>query len=265
MPAHTPRDSALTAQTAAAPVDTTQSSAPDAPGAKGPAAAIRLLAARGYEATTAEDLADAVGVSRSTFFRRFGSKDDVIFADHDLALAALEVHLAQSNLSPSEALIAGTCDVLRLLTRDPEAARLRFALVRQHGQLKERELVITHRYQRVFARYLRTNLSAETPTWVAATFAAALVALHNQTLRDWLRDEVTDAPAALGAQLREVATLYDAWLTPAVSQPAADRATDAATGRATDRATASRVVVAVYEAGSTPDEVLAAVAAQLGK
>ena len=223
-----------------------------APATHGSAAAIRLLASRGYEATTAEDLADAVGVSRSTFFRRFGSKDDVIFADHDLALASLEEQLARTTLAPSEALIAGTCDVLRLLTRDPEAARLRFDLVRQHAQLKERELVITHRYERVFARFLRASLPDRAPGWVAASFAASLVALHNQTLRDWLRDDVADAPSALGAHLRELANLYDRWFSPAAPVPT------------TGGAATSRVVVAVYDAGSEPDEVLAAVAAQLG-
>lgn len=251
MPAHTRREPVLTVQTAATPASSTPSAAQNYPGDQGPAAAIRLLAARGYDATTAEDLADAVGVSRSTFFRRFGSKDDVIFADHDLALAALQEHLAGTTLTASEALITGTCDVLRLLIRDPEAARLRFTLVRQHEQLKERELVITHRYQRVFARYLRARLTEDTPKWVAATFAAALVALHNQTLRNWLRDEVTDAPAALGSQLREVARLYDAWLSPR----APDLPAQAASG--------SRVVVAVYDTESSPDQVLAALAAQL--
>lgn len=222
------------------------------PATHGSAAAIRLLASRGYEATTAEDLADAVGVSRSTFFRRFGSKDDVIFADHDLALAGLQEQLARTALAPNEALIAGTCDVLRLLTRDPEAARLRFDLVRQHAQLKERELVITHRYERVFAKFLRASLPEHSPGWVAASFAASLVALHNQTLRDWLRNDVVDAPSALGAQLRELATLYGSWLSPTASVPA------------TRGTTESRVVVAVYDAGSDPADVLSAVAAQLG-
>ncbi|WP_017791747.1 TetR/AcrR family transcriptional regulator [Leucobacter salsicius] len=249
MPAHTPRDSAQPAQAQTL--------------AQGPAAAIRLLADRGYEATTAEDLADAVGVSRSTFFRRFGSKDDVIFADHDLALAELEAHLSSTDLSPSEALITGTCNVLRLLIRDPEAARLRFVLVRQHEQLKERELVITHRYQRVFARYLRANLAADAPGWVAATFAAALVALHNQTLRNWLRDDVDDAPAALGTQLREVAAFYRDWLAPAVPPLTTATSAPAEAQPVLPSGSGSRVVVAVYDTGSSPDEVLAAVAAQL--
>lgn len=223
----------------------------------GPAAAVRLLAARGYEATTAEDLADAVGMSRSTFFRRFGSKDDVIFADHDLALAGLEEHLAATRLAPGEALVTGTCDVLRLLIRDPEAARLRFELVRQHTQLKERELVITHRYERVFAKYLRDRLPDQAPDWVAAAFAAQLVALHNLTLRDWLRNNTVDAVTTLGTRLREAARLYRDWLDPAIETGPLS-AVQHSTGGAR-----SRVLVAAYDAASTPEEVLAAVAAEL--
>ncbi|OLO25831.1 TetR family transcriptional regulator [Streptomyces sp. MNU77] len=39
---------------------------------------LRLLAVQGYEATTVEQVTDAVGVSRRTFFRYFQSKEDVI-------------------------------------------------------------------------------------------------------------------------------------------------------------------------------------------
>lgn len=228
--------------------------------AMGPATAIRFLASRGYETTTAEDLADAIGVSRSTFFRRYGSKDDVIFADHDLALKNLEADLAATTLPPAEALITATCDVLRLLIRDPEAAQLRFQLVRQHPQLKERELVITHRYERVFMRYLRTHLPAHAPEWAAASFAASLVALHNQTLRVWLRDGLVDAPEVLRAHLSEVAAMHGAWL----SAPVTGAKSMQAQG-ARPQGTGSSVVVAVYETGGSPEEVLAAVSAQLSK
>lgn len=208
-------------------------------------AAIRHLAERGYEATTAEDLAAAVGMSRSTFFRRFGSKDDVIFADHDHALARLEVALEDTTLAPADALVSATADVLRLLLRDPEAARLRFELMRLTPALRDRELVITHRYERVFTRYIREVQQPGAPTWVASTLGASLVAAHNAALRAWLRGHTTDAAASLTEDLRELTSLYLRWLTP--DHDRRER----------------RVLVAVYDANGSPESVLTAVSERL--
>ena len=63
-----------------------------APGVSGDAVttAIRLLAAQGYDATTVDQLAHATGVSRATFFRKYGSKEDIVFADHASNLERLE-------------------------------------------------------------------------------------------------------------------------------------------------------------------------------
>ncbi|MGJ0203789.1 TetR family transcriptional regulator [Leucobacter sp. gxy201] len=209
------------------------------------AAAIRCLAEQGYEATTAEDLANAIGVSRSTFFRRFGSKDDVVFADHDIALAQLESRLGTADDEIASTLAESAAAVLRLLARDPEAARLRFELMRDTPALRDRELVITHRYERVFAAYLRRALPSETPAWVPASLAAGVVAVHNTTLRAWLTGDVPDAARTIEADLARMISLYDRWLS-----PGADTAK-------------RRVLVAVYEAQGSPESVLDAVARRL--
>src|SRR5690606_37216965 len=104
------------------------------------AAAVRYLAQHGYEQTTAGALADAIGMSRSTFFRRFGSKEDVIFADHDLALNRLQQQLASSAHTAYDSVAIGALEVTQVLTRDPEAARLRAELLRSTPALREREL-----------------------------------------------------------------------------------------------------------------------------
>ena len=232
-------------------------------------AAIRFLAQHGFEATTAGDLADAVGMSRSTFFRRFGSKDDVIFADHDLALGRLEEFLSETELPVEEALARATVDVLHLLTRDVEAAQLRSGLLRRTPALRERELVITHRYERVYAAYLARVSAPDTPPWVPIALASAMVAVHNAALRRWLRDPDPRAAGLLDAELRTLVSRFSPWFggvefggvelggveLGGVERSGAERS-DADRG-------ATRIVVAAFDAGASPDEVLRAVGERL--
>ena len=49
--------------------------------------ALRVFGEKGFDQATAEDLAEASGISRATFFRRYRSKTDVLFADHDALIA----------------------------------------------------------------------------------------------------------------------------------------------------------------------------------
>lgn len=208
------------------------------------AAAVRYLAEHGFEQTTAGELADAMGMSRSTFFRRFGSKEDVIFADHALALSRLHRVLDDSGLSPAEAISRAPIEVLHALVRDSETARLRWELLRRTPSLRERELVLTHRYERVFAEYLARNANPGTPSWAPIALAAGLVAVHNAALRRWLRRSDARALSGLERELRELTSRFSPWFG--------------------GEAGSSRVVVAAFEAGTSPEEVLRVLAAELG-
>lgn len=205
--------------------------------------AVRYLAEHGFEATTASELADAMGMSRSTFFRRFGSKEEVVFADHDLALTRLEEMLSSTELSPGEAISRGTVEVLHLLVRDTDAARLRWELLRQNPSLRERELVSTHRYESVFAAYLRRVAIPGTPDWAPTALAAGLVAVHNAALRRWLRNSDARALGGLERELSDLTARFAPWFG--------------------GEATTARVIVAAFDANASPDEVLRAVADRL--
>lgn len=209
------------------------------------ATAVRFLTDHGYENTTTSSLADAIGMSRSTFFRRFGSKEDVVFADHDLALSQLQQQLDDSGLSPSETIARGTLEVSRVLTRDPVTSRMRSALLRNTPSLRERELVITHRYERMFQRYLARAAESGTPDWGPVALAAAVVAVHNAALRRWMKFGDTHAFGALERELTELIGRFGPWF-------------------GGERQSA-RVVVAAFGADASADDVLRAVSAQLGR
>lgn len=207
-------------------------------------AAVRYLAEHGYETTTAGELADAIGMSRSTFFRRFGSKEDVIFADHDVALAHLQELLTHTDLAPSESITRGAVGVMHRLIRDEHAAKQRSDLLKQNPTLRERELVITHRYERVFAEYLTRVAAPGTPDWAPIALAAGLVSVHNAALRRWLRQSDPRALGALERDLTELTTRFTPWFG--------------------GEQRSARVVVAAFDAAASPDAVLRAITDQLG-
>ncbi|RLK47875.1 TetR family transcriptional regulator [Microbacterium telephonicum] len=159
------------------------------------AAALELFATQGFEATSVEQIAQAAGVSRSTFFRQFGGKDDVVFTDHDELLAELRASLAEPNDNPWAAVCAASVDVFRHFAADPEMARRRYGVVRQVPALREREIVTVFQYERLFDDYLRGALPGLDPV-DAVAYAAAVTAVHNHVLRRLLRG-TADVPASV--------------------------------------------------------------------
>src|SRR5690349_23841336 len=95
------------------------------------AAALELFERQGFEATSVEQIAQAAGVSRSTFFRQFGGKDDVVFADHELLLDRIREFLAGDHADPWRAVCEASVLVYSHFAADPDLARRRYAVVRQ--------------------------------------------------------------------------------------------------------------------------------------
>ena len=150
------------------------------------AAALELFERQGFEATSVEQIAQAAGVSRSTFFRQFGGKEDVVFADHEVLLDELRVWLARGHADPWAAVCEGSERVFRHFAADPEVARRRYQVVRQVPALREREIVTVFRYERLFDDYLRESIPGLDPL-DAVGFAALVTAVHNHVLRRLLR------------------------------------------------------------------------------
>ncbi|MDR6868079.1 AcrR family transcriptional regulator [Microbacterium resistens] len=150
------------------------------------AAALDLFASRGFDATSVEQIAKASGISRSTFFRQFGGKDDVVFADHEELLAAMRSYLDRPHANPWLAVCEASVMVFRRFAADPDLARRRYQVVRQEPVLRDREIVTVFRYERLFDDYLRRSVPGLDPL-DAVGFAALVTAVHNHVLRRLLR------------------------------------------------------------------------------
>ncbi|WP_460797224.1 TetR/AcrR family transcriptional regulator [Microbacterium sp. GXF0217] len=171
------------------------------------AAALELFQAQGYDQTSVEQIARAAGVSRSTFFRQFGGKEDVVFADHEVLLTELRGFLAEGHDDPWAAVCEASERVYSHFAHDPEMARQRYQIVRQVPALREREIITVFRYERLFDEYLRSALPGVDPL-DAVGFAALVTAVHNHVLRRLLRETKKVPVSTLQAALVDVRRRY---------------------------------------------------------
>lgn len=183
------------------------------------AAALELFAAQGFDQTSVEQIAKAAGVSRSTFFRQFGGKEDVVFADHEVLLGQLREFLAEGHDDPWGAVCAASESVFAHFAHDPELARRRYQIVRQVPVLREREIITVFRYERLFDEYLRSSLPGIDPV-DAVGFSALVTAVHNHVLRQLLRGKKKVPLASLQTALADVRRRYG--VPSEVAAPAAD-------------------------------------------
>jgi AcrR family transcriptional regulator len=176
-------------------------------------AAIGLFLAKSYEETTTDEIAEAAGVARRTFFRYFRAKEDAVFPDHDGCLARVREMLERRDLGgPPFAMISRAAHmVLALYAGDPATAVLRYELTRKVESLRDREIATTSRYQQVFAEYLH-RAESHGDRLRHDVIAAATVAAHNHVLRQWIRDKAKgDVNARLDEALASVEALMGAW------------------------------------------------------
>lgn len=196
------------------------------------AESIRLFAEHGYEATSVDVVAAAAGVSRRTLFRQFRSKEDLIFADHEELLAGVAERLRERDDDPWWAVCAAAEGVFAHFADHRELAVGRYRVVAQVPALRDRELVTTYRYQRLFEESLRRRLP-DVPRVRIVAYAAAVTGAHNLLLRQMVRGDETATAQFLHDELRRIH----------------------ATTQRHERAGATAVTVVTHSADLTPDEV----------
>jgi AcrR family transcriptional regulator len=104
-------------------------------------AAIRVVAAKGYAATTIGDLAKEAGVSRTTFYELFPDKEECFLAAYDGTVDVLVRRIAAAYESeqrwPRRAR-AGLEALLRTLAEEPALARLALVDIGAAGPAAQR-------------------------------------------------------------------------------------------------------------------------------
>jgi AcrR family transcriptional regulator len=166
-------------------------------------AALILYAEQGFEQTTAAEIASRAGLTERTFFRHFADKREVLFSGmdslRDTIVGAIED--VPASAAAMDAVSAALQAVGARIQENPEAARLRSAVVSANAELRERELIKLAEFAAVIARALRArgirepaaSLSAETGIAVFKVARARWIGESCQPdLPEMLRESMTD-------------------------------------------------------------------------
>jgi AcrR family transcriptional regulator len=171
-----------------------------------------LFAAEGYGDTSMRDIAERVGVSKSTLFHHYATKEDLLQA----VLVARDTAISDRSVL-TEA--ASAADLLRVLPEGAAAnARNEPGLVELYAVLSCEAAAADHPAHAYYERRFRSSLDAFTRTFEAAQRdgvlpvhrdpaheAAWLIALWDGLQFQWLYDrEGVDVAAHLEAHLRDV-------------------------------------------------------------
>jgi AcrR family transcriptional regulator len=148
--------------------------------------AFALFAEQGFDDTTVEQIAAGAGLARSSFFRHFRDKREIIFCGLDgiAPLIGASIENAPSGQTPLEAIETSFAHLAETsFTRDRrDLAPLRAAAIASSPELRERELMKRDSIQAAIIAALRSRGVGE----LAAMVAAGLASLtFSQTVAAW--------------------------------------------------------------------------------
>jgi AcrR family transcriptional regulator len=168
--------------------------------------ALRLIAERGYDGTTVEQIAEAAEVSPSTFFRYFPTKEDVILRD-DYDPILVEALLRQPpELAPIPALRAALREVFGTVyaeARDElyRRTRLQMDVPALRARLMQQQLETFQTFAGAMAA--RTGREPTDPD--VRAFAGAFMGVAMAAVMQWMesggKDELPDLIDAALARL----------------------------------------------------------------
>jgi AcrR family transcriptional regulator len=165
------------------------------------AAAVRVTAARGYEATTVADILEEAGVGRESFYELFDDKLDCLLAAHRVLIDHLEASVRAAYAEPGpwvdrvrDALAA----TLEWFARDPPAAR--FTLI----ELTAVGPVSWLRFQENYGRFIKLIDEGLDEAGPGPDFAQATSLAVAATLARVYEEVVLDRTAELPALLPEL-------------------------------------------------------------
>jgi AcrR family transcriptional regulator len=172
-------------------------------------AALDLYRERGFDHTTAADIAARAGVNERTFFRHFPDKREVLFAGEAELRAALAHHVSEApaGLEPVPVLLYAFRKAARILEENRAFSEPRLALIAETPALRERDLAKAAAMADAVAEALRRR---GVPERLATLSAHTGWAAFHHAAQAWLDDSSAGLDAHLVHTFRDLGTLFAA-------------------------------------------------------
>ena len=169
-------------------------------------AALELYAERGFDRTTAADIAARADVTERTYFRHFPDKREVLFDGEAAMQQALAdaVSNAPPGLAPLPALLAAFLSVVPMFERDRAVKELRHRIISSAPELQERELMKLAHLTDALTEALEQRGA---PPGLASLAAACGTAVLTRARLQWLAGSHRDYAALLTDAFAELGSL----------------------------------------------------------
>jgi AcrR family transcriptional regulator len=163
-------------------------------------AALGVLGERGFDGVTIDDLAQAAGISRRTFFRYFPSKEEVVISAFDDAAGELveAVRGRPASEAPLLVLRHALTTTLERFIREPARTRALLRLIQATPALRAQFLDRQDRWREELGREVARRLPAGRARALLARLAAAVaLGTVDAALAVWTEDEASDLSEVL--------------------------------------------------------------------
>lgn len=174
-------------------------------------AALELFSRQGYDGTTVDQIAAAVGVSRRTFFRYYESKHDVVWGEFDAELVRLRDRLDQASTDEPmmDVLRQAVIATNRFGAGELDELRIRIGLISSVPTLVAHSAVRYAEWCDVVARFVARRVGVAPGDLGPQTVARAALGAATAAFACWALHDSNDLIAELDRAFRLLATGFD--------------------------------------------------------
>jgi mycofactocin system transcriptional regulator len=171
-------------------------------------AALDLFARQGYDETTVDQIAAAVGISRRTFFRYYESKPDVVWGEFDAELGRLRDRLAEAPAGEPlmDVLRRSVIATNRFGAGELDDLRIRMVLIGSVPTLVAHSAVRYQEWCDVVAAFAASRLGGSPDDLAPQTVARAALGAAMAAFACWARDDDGDLAGEVDRAFRLLAT-----------------------------------------------------------